>query len=198
MMFFAKNRWMPSRFPAALLVLLLQRIPLPALRHGPTLLVRAAIALRPCVAVAVVLGAADALAGATHFVQSTPAPVATTVGESVAMAFTIVAAPSMPDRFVFLDPLPPGLTTFPEMDGGTVYSATPVILGVPLEPGVYTVRVTGISSIHRRTDVLVFVVLPAEPVPLSDVTAEESEATEAVAEPVPEEISGINGLPIEP
>ena len=87
--------------------------------------------LRSAVAATVALGALHSLAGATQFEQNPGNPVAGTVGQSLSVTFTINGSPTPPFKFSINNPLPPGLTTVPEMVGNEVMSRFPTIAGTP-------------------------------------------------------------------
>jgi hypothetical protein len=146
--------------PVTLLVVLLQRTPAlrfaisageTVLKSRPAGLLRAGFALGS-------LGAAQALAGATQFVQNPANPVAGTVGLPVTVAFTITGSPTPPNSFTIDSPLPPGLRTIPESQGGRVSSGSVVITGVPTQGGTFNVSVTGTDGSYSQTDTLIFVI----------------------------------------
>ena len=148
----------------AMLCTLLQREPVPCLRlTAETLRAAAPIValLRAMTTAAATSGALHAQTGATQFAFSQPHPVRGTVGEPLAVAFTIIAAPSQPNRFFVHSALPPGLTTIPEMDGNRIASGTPVITGTPTQAGLFAVDVTGSDGFHALSHTLTFEI--AEP-----------------------------------
>ena len=152
-----------AAIPAALLGALLQRVPATL---GPRM--GAESALPSILAVArsftlgvAVLGAVDALAGPTMFEMSEPNPVRGVVGEPLAVAFTINAAPSRPNRFFLRSPLPPGLSTVPAASGDRIPSGTPAIVGTPTQAGTFSVLVTGSDGRNEMDGAVIFEIAPA-------------------------------------
>ncbi|MEO6246908.1 MAG: hypothetical protein ABIQ12_15890, partial [Opitutaceae bacterium] len=152
--FFRFSVW--AHLPAALLVLMLQRMP--ALRLAVSagefvLKSRAPALLRGAFALGS-LGVVHSLAGATQFVQNPNNPVTGTVGLPLTMAFTINGSPTPPNSFTIDTPLPPGLRTSPESQGGKVSSGSVVITGVPTQGGTFVVSVTGTDGTYSQTDTI--------------------------------------------
>ncbi len=139
------RRWPAINLPLVGLLTLLQRTPVirvAIVAEEFVLSSPVGTVLKSAVAALGALGAVHTLAGATQFVISPSANVSGTVGKPLSVAFTITGSPNSPSFFTVSE-LPPGLTTSPASNGGTVFSGSPVISGTPTKAGRYSVSVTG-------------------------------------------------------
>jgi hypothetical protein len=173
--------WMNIQLPAAFLIALLQRSPVVRLAQAVDEFVTASpvgALLRSTVAAAASLGTLHSLAGATTLSASKASPVAVTAGSPIAaIAFTVTNTINIASWKIG-GTLPPGLTlsateggasltgpgtldaTTTGMDDGYggmtggIASTTPVLVGTPTQPGIYTfslqayefARLTGLAS----------------------------------------------------
>lgn len=147
--------------PGALLIALLQRAPALRLALAAEEFVVASPVgnlLRSAAAATATLGALHSLAGATQFQQSPSNPVRGTVGQQLAVSFTITGSPMPPTQFFIDSPLPPGMTTIPAMQGNRVPSETPTIAGTPTQAGTFNVSVRGSDGVFDETDTITFII----------------------------------------
>lgn len=146
--------------PGAVLIAVLQRTPVvrvAALADELVAVSPVGAVLRSAAAAAASLGALQAFAGATQFVQNPPNPVTGTVGQPLSVGFTIVGSPTLPSFFTINSQLPPGLAASGLL-GSNGKPATPVITGTPTQPGTFNVLVTGSDGFYFENDTITFVV----------------------------------------
>ncbi len=151
-------RFARFNLPVAMLIALLQRSPvvrLVATAADVVLESPFGSVLKAAVAVTVSLGAVDTVAGATQFEFSPSSTINGKVGQSLSVAFTITGSPTPPNQFSVGD-LPPGLTTSPASNGGSVSAGSVLITGVPTQAGNYSVGVSGTDGTYSLDAIITF------------------------------------------
>ncbi|GAB5559437.1 MAG: hypothetical protein SynsKO_10840 [Synoicihabitans sp.] len=134
-------RWL--HIPAAILMVLLQRLPVLRTVVTTEFVVSSSVGsvLKGVLAGSAALGAVQTVAGATEFnAGDTGNPANATVGESFAAAFAITGAPSNPASYEITGSIPAGLSVT-NISGDTVNGATVTITGTPTEAGEFTMSI---------------------------------------------------------
>lgn len=131
------------------LVALLQRTPVLRLLFSSGLDgagINPAQVLRCTVGMAASLGAVQATAGATTFVQNPTGTITGKVGQPLSMNFTITDAPSAVKSWKITGSLPPGLGIAGQV-GNYVNLETPVVSGTPTTAGTFSFSVTAYDKV---------------------------------------------------
>lgn len=134
-------RWL--HLPAALLVVLLQRLPMLRAIVTTEFVVSSGVGsvLKGVLAGSAALGAVQTVAGATELDAGTDGnPGAATVGVAFVGGFAVVGAPANAASYEIMGDIPPGLTVT-NISGDTVNGATVTVSGTPTEAGSFTMRI---------------------------------------------------------
>ncbi|MEJ6602515.1 MAG: immunoglobulin domain-containing protein [Opitutaceae bacterium] len=134
-------RWL--HLPAALLMVLLQRLPMLRAIVTTEFVVSSGVGsvLKGVLAGSAALGAVQTVAGATELDAGTGGnPGSATVGVAFTGGFAVVGAPAVPASYEITGDIPPGLTVT-NISGDQVNGSTVTITGTPTEAGSFAMRI---------------------------------------------------------
>lgn len=134
-------RWL--HLPAALLMVLLQRLPMLRAVVTTEFVVSSGVGsvLKGVLAGSAALGAVQTVAGATELNAGADGnPASATVGVAFSGAFAVVGAPANAASYEVAGDIPPGLTVT-NISGDTVNGATVSVTGTPTEAGTFTMKI---------------------------------------------------------
>lgn len=142
-------RWL--HLPAAILMVLLQRLPMLRAVVTTEFVVSSGVSsvLKGVLVGSAALGTVQTVAGATELnAGSTGNPASATVGESFAAAIAVTGAPAVAASYEVSGSIPAGLT-FANLSGDTVNGATLTISGTPTEAGEFTMMIRAWKNANK-------------------------------------------------
>jgi hypothetical protein len=142
-------RWL--HLPAAILMVLLQRLPMLRAVVTTEFVVSSGVSsvLKGVLVGSAALGTVQTVAGATELnAGSTGNPASATVGESFAAAIAVTGAPAVAASYEVTGSIPAGLT-FANLSGDTVNGATLTISGTPTEAGEFTMMIRAWKNANK-------------------------------------------------
>lgn len=146
---YIRLRWL--HLPAALLMVLLQRVPMLRAVVTTEFVVSSGVGsvLKGVLAGSAALGAVQTVAGATELdVGSGGNPASATVGQSFLGGFAVVGAPAVAASYEITGNLPPGLVVN-NISGDTVNDSTVTVSGTPTQAGEFIIRVRAWKGLNK-------------------------------------------------